>query len=90
MLKQWKITSRVELLYLRSHFKLILKSDSNPNLHCIALDYRVNSVFLVTCIGHTNLSILEGDSYDIEVSAFNHPNSMILTAFIFAISVKQS
>ena len=56
----------------------------------VALDYTVNSVFLVTCMGHTNFSILEEDSCHIEKSAFNHPNSMILTGFIFAISVKQS
>ena len=90
MRKQIRITSRVELLYLRSHFKLILKSDSNPNLLFVALDYTVNSVFLVTCMGRTNFSILEDNSCDIEKSSFNHPNSMILTAFIFAISVKQS
>ena len=90
MLKQWKITSRVELLYRRSHFKLILKSDSNSNLLCVALDYTLNTIFLVTFMEHTNFSILEDDSCDIEKSAFNHPKSMILTAFIFAISVKQS
>ena len=90
MLKQWEITSRVELLYRRSHFKLILKSDSNSNLLCVALDNTLNSIFLVTCMGHTNFSILEDDSCDIEETAFNHPNSMILTAFIFAILVKKS
>ena len=90
MLKQWKITSSVELLYRRSHFKLILKSDSNPNLLCVALDYTVNNVFLETCMGHINFFILEDGSCDIKKSAFNHPNSMILTAFIFAILVKQS
>lgn len=90
MRKQIRITSRVELLYLRSHFKLILKSDRNLNLICVLLDYKAGCVFLVTSMRYINFYALEDVSCDIPKSAFNHPNSMILTAFIFAISVKQS
>ena len=90
MLKQWKIMSRVELIYRRSNFKSILKSDSNLNLLCVAMDYKDGCLFLVTCMGHINFYVLEDVSCDIEETAFNHRNSMILTAFIFAISVKQS